>query len=147
MKVMISMPMNGRRSDDIINRLKELRQEFAKLHIDVIDSYIKAEAGELNHPGVFYMAKSIMLMANVDAVYFDDGWIDSRGCRIEHVICQEYGIRMLDSKFLFGQQPRSVIPKPLSKIEQLNALKAILKDNPQLKDEIEPQIEELSKNI
>ena len=54
---------------------------------------------------------------------------------------------MLDSKFLFGQQPRSVIPKPLSKVEQLNALKAILKDNPQLKDEIEPQIEELSKNI
>lgn len=147
MKVMISMPMNGRRNDDIINRLNELRQEFAKLHIDVIDSFIKAEAGELNHPGVFYIAKSIMLMADVDAVYFDDGWIDSRGCRIEHVVCQEYGIRILDSKFLFGQQPIRVIPKPLSKQEQIRALQAILKDNPQLKDEIEPQIEELSKNI
>lgn len=147
MKVMISMPMNGRRNDDIINRLNELRQEFAKLHIDVIDSFIKTEAGELNHPGVFYIAKSIMLMADIDAVYFDDGWIDSRGCRIEHVVCQEYGIRILDSKFLFGNQPRSVIPKPLSKQEQICALKAILKDNPQLKDEIEPQIEELENEL
>ena len=154
MKVMISMPMNGRRTDDIINRLKELRQEFNKLHIDIVDSFIKAEAGELNHPGVFYIAKSIMLMANIDAVYFDDGWIDSRGCRIEHAVCQEYGIRILDSKFLFGQQPidkiidfERVIPQPLSKQEQIRALQAILKDNPQLKDEIEPQIEELSKNI
>ena len=147
MKVMISMPMNGRRNDDIINRLNELRQEFTKLHIDVIDSFIKTEAGELNHPGVFYLAKSLMLMADIDAVYFDDGWIDSRGCRIEHVVCQEYGIRILDSKFLFGQQPIRVIPQPLSKQEQIRALQAILKDNPQLKDEIEPQIKELSKNI
>ena len=40
-------------------------------------------------------------MHNVDAVYFDDGWFKARGCRIENAVCQEYGIKILTSDFLF----------------------------------------------
>ena len=40
-------------------------------------------------------------MHNVDAVYFDDGWFEARGCRIENAVCQEYGIKILTSDFLF----------------------------------------------
>lgn len=40
-------------------------------------------------------------MHNVDAVYFDDGWFEARGCRIENAVCKEYGIKILTSDFLF----------------------------------------------
>lgn len=34
-------------------------------------------------------------MANADAVYFMEGWQNARGCVIEHMICEKYGIKIL----------------------------------------------------
>lgn len=82
-------------------------------------------------------------MHDVDAVYFDEGWIEARGCRIENAVCQEYGIKILDFNFLYGPKLKRIINPPMSPEEQLRGLKAVLKDNPQLKDEIEPQIQQL----
>jgi hypothetical protein len=39
-----------------------------------------------------YLARCLDLMAEVDLVYFMPGWENARGCRIEHEVCQEYGI-------------------------------------------------------
>ena len=102
MKVMISLPMNGRKNDEIKERIKELKEKFAKLHIDVIDSFLTDEIENSNHAGVYYLGRTLtQFMHNVDAVYFDDGWIEARGCRIENAICQEYGIKILKPDFLF----------------------------------------------
>ena len=102
MKVMISLPMNGRKNDEIKERIKELKEKFAKLHIEVVDSFITDEIEDSNYPGVYYLGRILMkFMHNVDAVYFDDGWIKARGCRIENAVCQEYGIKILTSDFLF----------------------------------------------
>lgn len=38
-------------------------------------------------------------LAHADAVYFDNGWNNARGCRIENQICKEYGIKCLYSDF------------------------------------------------
>ena len=102
MKVMISLPMNGRKNDEIKERIKELKEKFAKLHIDVIDSFVTDEIENSYHPGVYYLGRTLtQFMHNVDAVYFDDGWFEARGCRIENAVCQEYGIKILTSDFLF----------------------------------------------
>ena len=102
MKVMISLPMNGRKNDEIKERIKELKEKFAKLHIEVVDSFITDEIEDSNYPGVYYLGRTLMkFMHNVDAVYFDDGWFEARGCRIENAVCQEYGIKILTSDFLF----------------------------------------------
>ena len=102
MRVMISLPMNGRKNDEIKERIKELKEKFAKLHIDVIDSFLTDEIEGSNHPGVYYLGRTLtQFMHNVDAVYFDDGWEKARGCRIENAICQEYGIKILTPDFLF----------------------------------------------
>lgn len=102
MKVMISLPMNGRKNDEIKERMKELKEKFAKLHIDVIDSFLTDEIENSYHPGVYYLGRTLtQFMHNVDAVYFDDGWEKARGCRIENAVCQEYGIKILTSDFLF----------------------------------------------
>ena len=37
-----------------------------------------------------YLAKSLEYIADVDCVWFMDGWQDARGCRIEHRACVEY---------------------------------------------------------
>ena len=52
MKVMISQPMNGRKNEEIKERMKELKEKFAKLHIDVIDSFLTGEIENSYHPGV-----------------------------------------------------------------------------------------------
>lgn len=102
MKVMISLPMNGRKNEEIKERMKELKEKFAKLHIDVIDSFLTDEIENSYHPGVYYLGRTLtQFMHNVDAVYFDDGWFEARGCRIENAICQEYGIKILKPDFLF----------------------------------------------
>ena len=102
MKVMISLPMSGRNDDEVKARMSYLKKEFAKLHIEVVDSFITDEIEGSNYPGVYYLGRTLMkFMHNVDAVYFDDGWFEARGCRIENAVCQEYGIKILTSDFLF----------------------------------------------
>ena len=83
-------------------------EAFEKLHIDVVDTMFMDEAIGYNHPGLFYLAKSIDAMANVDAVYFAENWSTARGCRIERKICESYGVKALESDFLF-EKPKPVI--------------------------------------
>lgn len=102
MKVMISLPMSGRNDDEVKARMSYLKKEFAKLHIEVVDSFITDKIEGSNYPGVYYLGRTLtQFMHNVDAVYFDDGWFEARGCRIENAVCKEYGIKILTSDFLF----------------------------------------------
>lgn len=99
MKVMISLPMNGHSDEDVRKRIQLLTEKFSKLHIDVVDSFITEEK-ECNHPNVYYLGRTIMqFLSDVDAVYFDNGWNNARGCRIEHEVCKQYGIKRLYSTF------------------------------------------------
>ena len=119
MKVMISLPMNGRKNDEIKERIKELKEKFAKLHIDVIDSFVTDEIENSYHPGVYYLGRTLtQFMHNVDAVYFDDGWFEARGCRIENAICQEYGIKILKPDFLFEPRIHNVMMPPQPQIKE-----------------------------
>ena len=148
MKVMISLPMNGRSNEEIKARMQQLRDEFAKLHIEVVDSFITDEfEGESIHPGIYYLGRTLtQFMHNVDAVYFDEGWIEARGCRIENAVCQEYGIKRLDHRFFDNYESRIMNPS-LSKPEQLEALLTLYKQNPEIREELYPQIDELTKEL
>lgn len=100
MKVMISLPMNGRKKKEVEARIQKLKEDFAKLHIDVVDSFLTDEIENSYHPGVYYLGRTLtQFMHNVDAVYFDKDWETARGCRIERQICEEYGIMTLDDSF------------------------------------------------
>ena len=101
MRVMISLPMNGRKDSEVISRMREIKEKFDKLHIEVVNSFVNDLCPEgTNHPNVYYLGRSILnFLSNVDAVYFDDGWELARGCKIERKICEEYGILILDKTF------------------------------------------------
>ena len=61
MKVMISLPMNGRSDDEVRARMSYLKKEFDKLHIDVVDSFITDEIEGSNYPqGEFEWAKDFV---------------------------------------------------------------------------------------
>ena len=101
MRVMISQPMAGKHDADVKAIREELIEKFKELHIEVVDSFDtkNAPAGVYN-PSVYYLGRTIMnWLHSVDAVYFVDGWKEARGCRIEHEICNEYGIKCLYSDF------------------------------------------------
>ncbi len=106
MKVMISMPMNGKKHKQIKERMNYLKKIFESMHIEVIDSIIEETADPDTYneysPALFYIGESIKLLGQVDMLYMDDGWRLARGCVIEHDIAKKYGIKVIDSEFFNG---------------------------------------------
>lgn len=99
MKIMISQPMNGRTQEEIKKERQEIVQKFNKMHIAVIDTLFTEEAPQGCNQAIFYLAKSIDVMKNIDALYMCDNWFNARGCRIENQVAREYGIKILDKDF------------------------------------------------
>ena len=102
MKVMISMPMNGRETEDIKKDMEKYKKEFAKLHIDTVNSLFDAEFCKTNYntPALYYLAKSIDMIGRVDAVFFAKDWKFARGCKIEREVCRAYEVKILDEDFI-----------------------------------------------
>lgn len=95
MKVFISQPMGGF-SDTEINIKRK-----------IVTAKIKAEHGEnveildtnFNFPGknaLYYLAKSLEMLAEADLAYFCDDWQNYRGCVIERNCCEVYNIPIED---------------------------------------------------
>ena len=87
MKVMISQPMKGRKTEEIKAERESLVKELEEKGFDVVDTVF--EKGPDNP--LYFLSKSIEAMSNVDAVVFMPGWQSARGCRIEHQVAAEYG--------------------------------------------------------
>lgn len=90
MKIFISQPMKGLSEKEIksnrekaIKKIKNLYGEDA----EIIDSYIEG-----NGTPLWYLAKSIELLSTADVAYFLKGWNNARGCRIEYMCADNYGI-------------------------------------------------------
>lgn len=113
MKVMISQPMRDIPDEVIKNTRKEIIDKFAKMHIEVVDSFLTEEAPDnCTRPNVYYLGRTIMnFMPDIDAVYFVNGWNNASGCRIEHEICREYGIKCLYEDFFNTDSDK---PKPVT---------------------------------
>lgn len=85
----------------IKNEMKAIKDKFERLHIEVVDTLFEEDApGHYNRSGLFYMAKSIDIMGQVDAVYFVKDWNTARGCQIEREIAKAYGVKILDYDFI-----------------------------------------------
>lgn len=88
MKIMISQPMKGKKEEQIRSEREELVRQLEKQGHEVIDTVLDLSEGKTP---VHYLAKSIELLAEVDAVVFMKGWENARGCRIEYSVASEYG--------------------------------------------------------
>ena len=57
--------------------------------------YDRMKEGGILHRPLYFLAKSLAAMSCCDAVYFCSGWVDARGCRIEHEAAKAYGLEII----------------------------------------------------
>lgn len=100
MKVFISHNMSGLTDD----KVKEIRGKAKKqiesyfgysTDVEIIDNYTHSDAPE-NASRLWHLGKSIQQMAEADVVYFIPDNSDSQGCKVEKLICELYGIHILN---------------------------------------------------
>jgi hypothetical protein len=96
-KVIISQPMRGKSEEQIREERAKLVRELTENGYEVVDTVFPDFFEGGNIP-VKYLAKSIEAIADVDCVYFMDGWDNARGCRIEFQVCLCYGIEIFMSE-------------------------------------------------
>ena len=95
-KLFVSQPMNGRTDEEIlaerlaaVETVKEiLKTDGVDEEVELIDSFFQSAPHDASP--VWFLGKSIQLLASADIVYFCTGWQDARGCRIEHACAEEY---------------------------------------------------------
>ena len=96
-KIFISQPMNGL-SDLQISKDKARVIEclydmgYKTDEITVIDTFIEEMAPDNVNSGLWYLGKSLELLADADIAVFAKGWRNARGCQIEFKCAKEYGI-------------------------------------------------------
>lgn len=91
MKVFLSQPMAGK-------TLEQIERERAAVRLPkgavILPSVLKCQENT-KHRSVWYLAKSLEVMAAADVVFFMSGWEKARGCRIEHEVARNYEIPMM----------------------------------------------------
>lgn len=100
--IFISQVMNNKTENEIkeerdaaIDRLKVL---YKGTEFKILESYFKYEWVNDNYKNkpLKFLSKSIDMMANADLVVFIGDWKNARGCRVEHLCAQSYGISILN---------------------------------------------------
>ncbi len=94
-KAMISQPMRGKTNEQIRVERKRAVELLESWGYEVIDTVLDIDEPPLMNPGIYFLAKSIDFMSQVDTVFFMEGWESARGCKIEHEIAVAYGLRVL----------------------------------------------------
>lgn len=99
-RAMISMPMGGKSKqeiDEVFNRAKTTLEgmgyDVAETRLVLSEKHLK-QVGVKNIP-LAYLAYSLEVMSEVDAVYFVSGWTGARGCRIEYEAAYRYGLKII----------------------------------------------------
>lgn len=97
-KLFISQPMNGLSDEDILKE-RDRAIKYAKKQlgedIEVLDLYFTEDEPEDVNNGLWWLSKSIELLAKADVAYFVKGWYKSRSCLIENECAFRYGIRKI----------------------------------------------------
>jgi hypothetical protein len=91
MKAMISQPMRGKTGKQIRSERQEAVKFLEARGYEAVNTVFPDFEPAGSAP-LKYLAKSIEAIADVDLVYFINGWKTARGCRIERQCCEDYGI-------------------------------------------------------
>ena len=97
-KLFISQSMKGKTNEEIRKEREDAvfcAKELMGDEIEVIDSFfenVPAEARPL-----WYLGESLKLLSTADVAYFASGWKNARGCKIEHICAEQYGINIVEA--------------------------------------------------
>lgn len=92
-KLFISQPMNGidevnvlQTRDHIFNCMKLVEPD-----LELLDTYNRENIPN-NAGRRWYLGRSIQDLDKADFVIFAPGWHKAKGCLVEHLVCELYGI-------------------------------------------------------
>ena len=97
-KLFISQPMRGKTDEEILAVRSDAIQaakDAIREDVGVIDSFFQNAPADARP--LWFLGKSIEMLATADIAYFARGWKDARGCRIEHQCAEEYGIHTIEA--------------------------------------------------
>jgi hypothetical protein len=104
MKIFISMGMKSKSTEQVRVEMESVFSQIkaklpeAELIDSIIDGADKHIAIEGDSVGLWYLGKSLELLAEADLVYFINDYEEYRGCRVEKMCAQEYGKMCVEFK-------------------------------------------------
>ena len=96
-KLFISQPMKGKADEEILEERQKAIKSAEKMvgePVEVIDSFFQNAPADAKP--LWFIGKSLELLAGADVAYFSEGWQEAIGCRIEHTCAVEYGIDRIE---------------------------------------------------
>ena len=96
-KLFISQPIRGKSDEEILEeRQKAIKSAEEKIGepVEVIDSFF--EKAPVDAKPLWFLGKSLELLAGADIAYFAKGWQNARECKIEYICAIEYGIPTIE---------------------------------------------------
>lgn len=108
-RLFISQPMRDKTNEEILierGKAVKVAKEMLNEDVEVIDSFFR-EAPHDAKP-LWYLAKSLELLATADVAFFCTDWEKYRGCRIEYICANEYGIPIIRNMALEPFEKRSI---------------------------------------
>lgn len=99
------MPMKAKSTEQVrveMNKVLEFiknKLPEAELIDSIIDGADKEIALKGDDVGIWYLGKSIQLLAEADIVFFVNNWNEFRGCLIEREVAKKYGKFCIEMKF------------------------------------------------
>ena len=94
--VFISQPMGGKTSEEIMAERQRVTGIILNMigPFNLLDTYFTSKVG--TGTPLEYLGESIKYLSQADIAVFCPGWEDHAGCRVEHLCCKEYGIRIVE---------------------------------------------------
>ena len=99
-KLFISQPMRGRTDEEINEERKALHakaEDALGEELGLLENFLLLPDETKKNHAARRLAESLFLMCDADVVIFAKDWEQARGCRIEHQVCLDYGIDIIES--------------------------------------------------
>lgn len=93
-KIFISQPMKGRTAEEIERERNEIINKIKAAegaNIEIIQSFLSNKAAQSS--SLWCLGESFKKLSEAHIAYFGQGWEYARGCKLEHLACEEYGIK------------------------------------------------------
>lgn len=94
-KIFISQPMKDKTYEEIKAERERIIAMCKEAYgdIEIIDSFF--EGAPHDAKPLWFLGKSLQKLSEADVAVFAQGWIDARGCKMEHEACWQYNIKIV----------------------------------------------------
>ena len=102
-KIFISQPMIDKTDEEVKNRRNEIVDILKNIYssdIEILNSFIEDNPSDtIKNDGIWYLGKSLEILAQADMACFIDNWKMYHGCKIENEIAKAYGVKIIEYPF------------------------------------------------